>query len=133
MLASHKEQVKAALIAKWNAFQFKNELAQEIVHDFIFGEIESNIHIPIEGVYEIVLEIQNDMSEVNSYMSGTKVIEDALYKDNGIDKEATLVSPAVYYTPSTQEDLVKFVDPLVLELVMGGQTWAKFVASFKTE
>jgi hypothetical protein len=130
-MESHKEQVRAMLIDKWAAFQYKNELAKQVEHELIFGG--GNVHLPIDGIYAIVLEIQNEMATINSMMSGTYVTEPAIYKDNGPDGIATLAFPEVLYVPSTITDLKKHVDPAVLELVMGGQSWKEFVASFKTE
>jgi hypothetical protein len=125
-MEAHKAEVRAMLIQKWNEFTYKNELAKAVEHDLIFGG--GNIHLPIDDIYAIVLEIQNEMATINSMMSGTYVTEPATF-----DEEGKVLTAEVFYSPSTITDLKKHCDPLVLELVMGGQTWKEFVASFKTE
>lgn len=58
MTDEKKLQIKEVLLAEWDNFQYKNELAAMVVNGFIFGKYAENEHYSIDEVYAIVQEIE---------------------------------------------------------------------------
>ena len=122
-------ELREKVISKWS--DGKSKICEDLEHDYIFGPEATNEHFLRSEIGAIYDEVVNDMQEIDKYMSGSVLIEDAEYDEETGEVVKEAVKETVYYSPTTKVDLLNFVEEDALDLKMAGSTWADFKESYK--
>ena len=60
---SSHDEIKQHLLNDWDKWQYKNELARDVMMKYIFGPYERNEHLSIDDIWAICQEIEAEKLE----------------------------------------------------------------------